>query len=147
MWNIEKSENIIRYEKFSFYLDIQINCGNIVNEILNTERFFKYRWPIVLCRSNCAEVFSEEGILSKICKFHRKEPAVAYFLVLQLYWKRNVVALFFLWTFRNSFFYITPPPNCCMWHLFFTDFIGMVLFSWILILWFLFSINDGEEIC
>ena len=147
MWNIEKSENIIRYEKFSFYLDIQINCGNIVNEILNTERFFKYRWPIVLCRSNCAEVFSEEGILSKICKFQRKKPAVAYFLVLQLYWKRNVVALFFLWTFRNSFFYITPPPNCCMWHLFFTDFIGMVLFSWILILWFLFSINDGEEIC
>ena len=111
------------------------------------ERFFKYRWPIVLCRSNCAEVFSEEGILSKICKFQRKKPAVAYFLVLQLYWKRNVVALFFLWTFRNSFFYITPPPNCCMWHLFFTDFIGMILFSWILILWFLFSINDGEEIC
>ena len=35
MWNIEKSENIIRYEKLSFYLDIQINCGNIVNEILN----------------------------------------------------------------------------------------------------------------
>ena len=138
MWNIEKSENIIRYEKFSFYLDIQINCGNIVNEILNTERFFKYRWPIVLCRSNCAEVFSEEGILSKICKFHRKEPAVAYFLVLQLYWKRNVVALFFLWTFRNSFFYTTPPSNCCMWHLFVTDFIGMVLFNSILILWFLF---------
>ena len=35
MWNIEKSKNIRWYVKLSFYLDIQINCGDTVNEILN----------------------------------------------------------------------------------------------------------------
>ena len=73
----------------------------------------------------------------KICKFHRKAPAVAYFLLLQVYYKRNVVALFSFELFGTVFLYNTSI-KLLLWHLFVTDFISTVLFNSILILWFIF---------
>ena len=85
----------------------------------------------------------------KIYKFHRKAPAVAYFLVLQVYYKRNVVKLFSFELFGTVFLYNTSikllyVASLCYWFhwmvWYSVVFIGMVLFNSILILWFLFLI-------
>ena len=111
------------------------------------ERFFKYRWPIVLCRSNCAESVLWGRHSFKNLQISQEGACSGVFFSPATLLKEERRRTFFPLNFSEQFFYITPPSNCCMWHLFVTDFIGMVLFNSILILWFLFSINDGEEIC
>ena len=83
----------------------------------------------------------------KICKFHRKAPAVAYFLVLQVYYKRNVVALFCFELFGTVFLYNTSIKLLYVASL--CDCYSLVWFC-LTQFWFsdsFFSINDGEEIC